>query len=147
MWAAEVALLGRLLYKFRNSMGRRFRAYQAMRRVFDLAIKTGGDPAKEARFLHDISQPRMVDNTEPLGGCILNATEEIRKLLPLGHNLPFLLSGLAIMARLFSLLGREVIPANFGAGRMAGLKSTDTKTHQATPGPGHFDDDDMGEPI
>ena len=75
---AEILLLRRLLYKFKNQMGRRFRVFQRLRKV----LKTNG----ELKY-------------------VTVAVDEIQKLLPLGHNLPFLLSSLAILARLSILLG------------------------------------------
>ena len=85
---AEIALLGRILYKFKNTMGRRFRVYQRMKEVFDLSRQVDQDQQK-------------------IGLAIRAAVMEITSLLSLGHNLQFLLVGLAVMSRLMFLLERR----------------------------------------
>ena len=81
-WKAERALLGRILYKNKNQFGRRFRVYDRLRAVFDFS-KNPRDPR--------------------LPGAIAKAKLEIVSLLPLGHNLPFLLPSLATISRFHCL--------------------------------------------
>lgn len=84
-WKAERALLGRILYKNKNQFGRRFRVYDRLKAVFDFSEISG-----DGRLLRAIDLARR----------------EILSLLPLGHNLPFLLPALATISR-FHCLARS----------------------------------------
>ena len=83
-WKAERALLGRILYKNKNQFARRFKVYDRLRAVFD-SSETFAD---RHRIERDIDKAKV----------------EILLLLPLGHNLPFLLPSLAAIARMHCLL-------------------------------------------
>ena len=71
---AEKVLLGRLLYKFRNSMGRSFKCYQRVLSVW---------------------KSNCLDRL-----AVEIAIRELLRLLPLGHNLPFILVSLGSLARI-----------------------------------------------
>ena len=71
---AEKVLLGRLLYKFRNSMGRSFKCYQRVLCVW---------------------KSNCLDRL-----AVEIAIRELLRLLPLGHNLPFILVSLGSLARI-----------------------------------------------
>ena len=82
-YKAERALLGRILFKNKNQFGRRFRVFDRIRAVFDAS--------------RDIRDPVILDKVD-------QAKNEILKLIPLGHNLPFLLPSLAALARIHCLV-------------------------------------------
>ncbi len=69
----ELALLARLLFKYKNTMGGRFRVYQRLRALY-----------KNPR------DDRLLEQAE----------NEITSIATLGHNLPFVGLALGIVARL-----------------------------------------------
>jgi hypothetical protein len=88
MEAEELALLARLLYKYRKTMGGRFRVYQRLRALYK----------------------------NPRDDRLLKLAEsEITSLATLGHNLPFLGLALGIVARLRSLKEKRDHPKPFVA--------------------------------
>jgi hypothetical protein len=91
-WKAERALLGRILYKSKNQFSHRFRVYDRLRAVFDSSAD--------------------LQNAEDILSDIDKARDEILRLLPLGHNLPFLLPALAAIARIHCLVRSQSKPAS-----------------------------------
>ncbi len=76
-------MLGRILYKYKNTMGGRFRVYQRLKAVFK-------NPSDEQ--------------------CLALAAEEISSLLPLNHNIPFLGLAVGVVARLELIRQKRACP-------------------------------------
>ena len=91
---AEIALLGRLLYKFRNAM-RGFKVYQRLHGLYKVIQKS-----QSSSLMSSIDLNTAQDIKKRIDKC----SDEISELLRLGHNLPFLLLSLAAIARLNTLL-------------------------------------------